>query len=507
MNAASPTRPQKRTRNRAAAGSLRYRPQLATLVDAAPSGDDWLHELRYGGERIGCVKRGARVRLERANGEDCTERFPRLVDDIARLPAKTLLVDGELTEADQKARYFAFDLLHLDGRDLSGMPLEDRKSQLAALLEHQPRSKVLKYSEHVLGDGTRVLRHACKLGAAAIVSKRRNAPHRAAGSDDWREITCRTTSGHNRNKQTHVAIRGVTISTPSRVLYPAFGFTKRDLAEFYAQISDWVLPHVRGRPLTLVRCEPGASRPDALRTECQFLRHSSGWHRWVPASVHRELIMEQHKRGEYLVIQSESDLLAIVNGDILELHTWNATIRELERPDRIVFDLDPGTGVTWADTVAAALVLRAHLRDRGLESWVKNTGGKGLHVCVPLTPVRTWNACFEFSRSVADALVRAAPATFTTTYGKAARRGKILIDYKRNHRAAVTVSALSTRARPNGAVSVPLSWKELSEETIPDRWTVLDLRERLRTLERDPWHDYWSCRQSFAEVRSRRSSV
>jgi bifunctional non-homologous end joining protein LigD len=302
-------------------------------------------------------------------------------------------------------------------------------------------------------------------------------------------------------------IRGVTISTPDRVLYPTISFTKRDLVELYADISTWILPHVKGRPLTMVRCEPGVSRPDALRTECKFLRHSSGWHRWVPKSVHRELIAEQQKRGEYLVIQSESDLLAILNGDIVELHTWNATIDALEEPDRIVFDLDPGIGVTWSDVGAAARLLRARLRDRSLESWVKTTGGKGLHVCVPLAPAHSWDACFGLSRNIAEALVRAAPATFTTTYGKAARRNKILIDYKRNHRAAVTASAFSTRARPNGPVSVPISWEELSAETSPDRWTVLNLRERLRTLARDPWSDYWSCRQSFAAVRSRRNSV
>jgi DNA ligase D-like protein (predicted polymerase) len=516
MPAARPNRPRKRARASAAPRLPRYRPQLPTPADQAPSGEEWLHELRYGGERVACSKRGLRVRLERADGEDCTDRFPHLVEAIARLPAKTLLMDGEVIATRTGAgsakrhaseRYLAFDLLYLDGRDLSRRPLEERKQRLAESIQQLPLAGVLQYSEHVLGDGRRVFEHACKLGAVAVVAKRRTAPHRAGPSEDWREIACPTRSGHNPTRATHVVIRGVTISTPGRVLYPTIGFTKRDLVELYADISTWILPHVQGRPLTMVRCEPGVSRPDALRTECQFLRHSSGWHRWVPKSVHRELIAEQQKRGEYLVIQSVSDLLAILNGDIVELHTWNATIGALERPDRIVFDLDPGLGVAWSDVVAAALLLRARLRNRSLESWVKTTGGNGLHVCVPLAPGHSWDACFELSRNVAEALVRAAPASFTTTYGKAARPNKILIDYKRNHRAAVTASALSARARPNGSVSVPMSWEELSAETIPDRWTVVNLRERFRTLARDPWSDYWSCRQSFAAVRSRRSSV
>jgi bifunctional non-homologous end joining protein LigD len=307
------------------------------------------------------------------------------------------------------------------------------------------------------------------------------------------------TKSHSRRvrESPPAVVHGVKISSPTRVLYPVLGLTKIDVVQFYADISRWLLPHVRGRPLTLVRCEPGPSKPDALRSECQFLRHSSGWHRWVPASVHREMIVEQHKQGEYLVIESEADLLSIINGDILELHTWNATIRQLEQPDRLVFDLDPAADVPWSDVVAAALSLRARLQKRGLHSWVKTTGGKGLHVCVPLEPVAGWDVCFAFSRMIADELVRESPSTFTTTYGRASRAGKILIDYKRNHRAAVAITAFSTRARALGTVSVPFTWEAIASEPRPDRLTVLNVRDHLRTLRRDPWHDYWKRRQTL----------
>jgi bifunctional non-homologous end joining protein LigD len=294
--------------------------------------------------------------------------------------------------------------------------------------------------------------------------------------------------------------RYVMITTPERVLYPKLGLRKRDLVQFYADIADWILPHVRGRPLTLVRCEHGASKPDALRSECQFLRHTSGWHRWVPASVHREQIPEQQKCGEYLVIQSAADLLAIVNGDILELHVWNATIDHLEQPDRLVFDLDPAPDVPWSDVIAAALFVRIRLRDLGLESFVKTTGGKGLHVTVPLRPEQGWDACFAFARRFAQGLARAVPDTFTATFARGARRAKVLVDYKRNHRAAVAVAAFSTRARPEATVSVPLSWDELPREPKPDRWTVRNLREHLQTRGADPWEEYWRCSQSLARA-------
>ena len=153
-------------------------------------------------------------------------------------------------------------------------------------------------------------------------------------------------------------VAGAVITTPQRVLYPTLGFTKLDLAHLYVELADWILPHVRGRPLTLVRCEHGASKHDALRSECRFLRHSAEWHRWVPPSVRRVHVQEQKKIGEYLVIDSVQALIAVLNGDILELHTWNATADRIEHPDRLVFDLDPPGDVSWARLVQAAFVVR-----------------------------------------------------------------------------------------------------------------------------------------------------
>jgi bifunctional non-homologous end joining protein LigD len=287
----------------------------------------------------------------------------------------------------------------------------------------------------------------------------------------------------------------VPISSPARVLYPALGFTKLDLATLYADLAEWVLPHVHHRPLTMVRCEHGASAPDALRTQCQFLRHSAGWHRFLPASVRRVHVQEQKKVGEYVAIDSLDALLRVINGDILELHTWSSTIDHLETPDRLVFDLDPAPDVGWRELVAAALRVRAQLERLQLTSFAKSTGGKGLHVVVPLEPRASWDDCFAFSRAFASVMSELAPETFTIAFDKRKRAGKILIDYKRNHRTAIAIAAFSTRARPEATLSVPLRWEELDPRRPLRPYTVRDVRQRVRAWRHDPWRDYAGTKQ------------
>src|SRR5262249_13391812 len=162
---------------------------------------------------------------------------------------------------------------------------------------------------------------------------------------------------------------------PDRVLYPPQGITKLDLARFYEAIADWILPHLRGRPTSLVRC------PEGLAEECFYQKHVGAW---APAALRRVRIPEQKKGGEQLVVQALAGLIGLVQIGILEIHTWNAVTERLEQPDRLVFDLDPGDGVPWRDVVAAARTLRAHLENLRLESFLKTTGGKGLHLIVPI---------------------------------------------------------------------------------------------------------------------------
>lgn len=473
-----------------------YRPELPTRASEAPSGEGWLHELDYAGERLGAGLRAGKPRIEQADGSVCTERHATLAGALSSLPQQTLLIDGTLSGGT----YYAFDLLQLDGRDLTDVALAQRKQLLAALLTAAPAP--IRYCDHVHDDGPRVLSAACKLGARGVLSKRADAPHRSGRSENWLQVPCPTQPARKRTGR-RVIIDGVTISSPERIMYPRLGFNKGALVQLYAELAPWILPHVQGRPLTLVRCEHGASRPDALRSECQFLRHSAGWHRFVPDSVHREQIVEQRKRGEYLVIQRAADLLSILNGDIIELHTWNARIAALEQPDQLVFDLDPAEDIRWPDVRAAAQQLRALLREHGLASWPKITGGKGLHVCVPLVAAASWDACFAFSHTLASELVCAQPRKLTTVFGRAARAGKILIDYKRNHRAAVAIAAFSTRARPNGALAVPIGWDELDQLTQPDPWNVLNIRDYLSQRSGDPWRAYFRARQKLPARGSR----
>ncbi|MDB4988040.1 MAG: ykoU 2, partial [Myxococcaceae bacterium] len=293
------------------------------------------------------------------------------------------------------------------------------------------------------------------------------------------------------------AVGGVLISSPERPVFRELGFTKLDLARYYDGVAEWMLPHVADRPLTVVRCDKGVGRADALRTECKFLRHEAGWNRWAGPHIKRVHIQEQKKLGEYLVVDSKEGLLELIQGDIVEIHAWNSRAAHVEQPDRVIFDLDPGDDVPWRQVVKAAQLVREHLVRLELSSWPKLTGGKGVHITVPCGPDLEWAAVYAFTREVAESLRRTHPDVFTTNFAKAARAGRILIDYKRNYRGAIAVAAYSARARPQGTVSVPVRWDELTTKVPTDHFTVNNLGRRLKRLASsgDPWQGYWACRQ------------
>jgi bifunctional non-homologous end joining protein LigD len=283
-------------------------------------------------------------------------------------------------------------------------------------------------------------------------------------------------------------VAGIGISHPDRLIYPGTPITKLALARFYERIARWILPHLTGRPLTLVRC------PEGLREPCFYMKHSKVW---APGPVRRVNIREKKKIGEYLVVDSLPALISLVQMNVLEFHTWNTCVDHIEQPDRIVFDIDPGEHVTWADVVDAARLVRGLLRTVGLECFPKTTGGRGLHVVVPLAPEADWRTCLEFSRSLASAIERHDPERYTTAFAKAGRERKILIDYLRNNRTNTSVAAYSTRARPGAHVSMPLRWTELTARLKPSAFTVLTLEARL-SRRRDPWIDYWKTKQRLS---------
>ncbi|BCW90796.1 Multifunctional non-homologous end joining protein LigD [Alphaproteobacteria bacterium SO-S41] len=274
------------------------------------------------------------------------------------------------------------------------------------------------------------------------------------------------------------------LTHPDRVYWPDTGLTKQGLAEYYDAIADRILPHIAGRPLSLVRC------PGGITEQCFFQKH--GWD-GMPAAIHRVT-----KGGdEHVWIEDRAGLLALVQSGALEIHVWGATLAKLETPDRIVFDLDPAEDVTWERVIEGALEVRKRLKKTGLTSFVKTSGGKGLHVVAPLTPRKGWDKVKDFTRAVADAMAKDEPDRYVSNMSKKLRKGRIFIDYLRNGRAQTSVATFSTRARPGAAVATPIAWSELGPDLTPARFTVENLGARLDHLKRDPWAGFFRLKQTF----------
>jgi bifunctional non-homologous end joining protein LigD len=609
-------------------------PQLATLVATPPEGDDWVHEVKLDGYRILLRIERGRVRLLTRNRQDWTARFPTVAEAAASLPVKEALLDGEVVALDragvssfqalqQSAElaagrtivYVAFDLLFLDGRDLRGEPLLERKKELARILKGRSRTRDrrLRYSEHFDAPGREVYARACKMALEGVVSKRKQAPYTSGRGQGWLKVKCvarqefviggytdpegaRTEFGslllgvHDREgrlvyagrvgtgfsqaalaslgprlrklaqrqspfaaedprppaRGAHwvkptlvgevaftewtrdgllrhpafeglredkpaaqivrersaappkparriaggsdgpVAVAGVRLTHPDRVLYREQAITKLGLARYYESVADWIVPHVADRPLSIVRCPEGAGG------QCFYQKHAAPG---VPEEVKRVRIKESGGRtASYLYVDDLPGLIALAQIGVLEVHPWGARVGRLERPDRLVLDLDPAPGLEWARVVEAALEVRTLLTGLDLVSFVKTTGGKGLHVVVPLRAETGWAALHGLAEGIGAELARRAPDRYTVNPLKAARRGRVFIDYLRNTRGATAVAAYSPRARPGAPVSTPLAWSELSAGIRPGDFTVQTVPRRLRAR-KDPWADFFSVDQ------------
>jgi bifunctional non-homologous end joining protein LigD len=286
-----------------------------------------------------------------------------------------------------------------------------------------------------------------------------------------------------------VEVAGVRLTHPDRVLYRDQAITKVGLARYYEAVADWMVPHVADRPLSLVRC------PDGDRGACFYQKHATPG---VPKQVKRVRIREGGGRtAAYLYVDDLPGLIALAQIGVLEVHPWGARVDRLERPDRLVLDLDPAPGLPWPRVVAAAEEARALLKDLGLVSFVKTTGGKGLHVVVPLRAVAGWDALRALGEGIGAEMTRRAPDRYTINPLKAARRGRIFIDYLRNVRGATAVAAYSPRAKRGAPVSLPLAWSELSGKTRPEAFTVETVPKRLATRRQDPWAEFLSVDQAL----------
>jgi bifunctional non-homologous end joining protein LigD len=257
--------------------------------------------------------------------------------------------------------------------------------------------------------------------------------------------------------------------------------TKEGLANYYAEVWRLMAPFVVGRPLALVRC------PSGFAGECFFQKHA-----WKGLSRNIRLAHDPHEAsGEpILAIDDLDGLVGLVQGGVLEIHPWGSTLAALEQPDMIIMDLDPAEDIAWTDVIAAAREIRDRFERLGLASFVKTSGGKGLHVVSPLTPRAEWDEVKRFTKSVAEAMVADSPERFVSVVTRAKRGGKILVDYLRNGRGSTAVAPYSTRARAGAPVSMPLGWDELAPEIGSAYFTVVNSAARLSRLDNDPWDDY-----------------
>jgi bifunctional non-homologous end joining protein LigD len=283
---------------------------------------------------------------------------------------------------------------------------------------------------------------------------------------------------------------GVPLTHPDRVLYPDQGITKRDLAAFYEKIGDWILPHVVERPLSLVRCPAGQGKA------CFYQKHLGSE---APESIESVKVKEKGGVRTYAYIKDLAGLVSLVQLGVLELHPWGARVGDLEHPDRLTFDLDPAAGVPWKRVIATARELRSVLSELHLKSFVKTTGGKGMHVVVPLAPKQPWATVKDFAKGIAEAMVQQAPREYTASLSKASRTGKIFIDYLRNSQGATAVAAYSTRAWPGAPVATPVTWDELGADLRSDQFTVKTLPRRLAALSKDPWEGFFKSRQTLPD--------
>ncbi len=287
----------------------------------------------------------------------------------------------------------------------------------------------------------------------------------------------------------------VRLTHPAKVLDVESGVTKQMLADFYWAVADRMLPHIRNRPLSLVRCPEGSTKP------CFYQKHVN---HMLPKGIVGVDVPDK-KTGvpeQYITLDSAEALAGLAQMGVLEVHPWGSCNEDLEHANRLVFDLDPDEALDWGQVAAAAEEVRKRLKTIGLESFLKTTGGKGLHVVVPVAPTLDWNAVKEFARMFVVSLERANPRLYLTKMSKAARVGKIYLDYLRNERGATAVASYSPRARAGMPVSVPLAWSELKAGARP-QFRVANFAEWRGRLKKDPWKGMEALRQRVDPERLR----
>ncbi|MGI2296328.1 DNA ligase D [Paenibacillus sp. GXUN7292] len=603
--------------------------QLAKLVNTVPKDEDWLYELKYDGYRIVAFVEGNSVRLITRNGNDYMERFHNIASSLIDLAAgRAMVLDGEIAITDESGKtdfqalqnymknretltltYIVFDLLALDGADLRGRRLIDRKEMLETLMENAPDN--LYYSRHIKGNGKESFAAACEADMEGIIGKKANSYYSGTRNGDWIKLKCdkrqefviggyslsdKKTSGisslllgvyeddelvyagragtgmgeidmkalekkfeklkrldapfklapkprpkekltwlepelvaeikfaewtkenllrqasykglrHDKDPREikkektedeiqpqspaieversiianskSIIIEGIAITNPDKVLFDEPVITKEDVIRYYAKVSDHMLSYVSRRILTLVRCPRGISQT------CFYKKHPGPGSKEI---VTIPITTSSGKTEDYFYIESLSGLISEAQMGSLEFHIWGSRIDELEKPDMMVFDLDPDEGMELDRVRQGARDMRSILAELSLHSYLKTSGGKGYHVVVPLKPVMTWDKFHDFAKRVAEVMEQKWPDRYTSNVRKASRTGKIFIDWIRNGRGATSIAPYSIRARKGANVSMPIAWDEL-DTVAPDGINMADAL--LRIGGNDPWKDFF----------------
>ncbi|HEY4193659.1 MAG TPA: DNA ligase D [Mesorhizobium sp.] len=603
-------------------------PALARLEADAPGGKEWLHEVKFDGYRMQAQIAGTEMHLLTRTGLDWTEKFvDPVVAALGQLKCSDAIIDGEIVvladsgvssfsalqaalsegRTDQMV-YYAFDLMRLDGEDLRGEPLIERKEKLRELLGDQPENSALRYSDHFVEPGKIMLEHACRMGLEGVVSKRADAPYRSGRGHSWIKSKCTQRQefviggylpsdktgrglrsllvGYHEGGALHYAGRvgtgfsgkvaddlkkrldalkapkspfdaavpkgkglvwvkpdlvgevefrswtqdriirhasfqglredkpaeevvqekpkpsgkagpkaqpasgdrpvpanaaksSVKLTHPDKLLWPDEKVSKQDLLDHYALVWKRMEKFVVNRPLALVRA------PDGVGGQRFFQKHAS-------AGMHDKIfrMKDPEDDQELLFVKDFDGIAALVQMGVVEIHIWGSMVDELEKPDQIVFDLDPDEGVSANKVREAALGIRARLEELSLPTFVKTSGGKGYHVVVPLQPAADWAAVKGFSHDFARAMEQAEPDRYTATLSKKARTGKIFIDYLRNGKGSTTVAPYSSRAKKGATVSMPIMWQEVHDGIAPNAFPIGDETTLRRFAQADPWKDF-----------------
>lgn len=317
---------------------------------------------------------------------------------------------------------------------------------------------------------------------------------RAADLREPSSPAARSGSDMPASRRTSRVADTVELTHPERVVFPDSGITKQQVFDYYRAMSRWLLPEITGRPLSVVRCPQGAGRP------CFFQKHHTPGMDRVDVVPLEE---EGGARADYLVVRDETGLLELAQFNALEFHPWGACADAPDLADRIVFDLDPGPDVAWARVVEAARLVRKRLRALGLVSHVRTSGGKGLHVVVPLKPACPWPQVKDFAHAFAESMAASEPLSYVATATKKFRKGRIFIDYLRNGRGATSVASFSLRAREGAPVAMPLRWEELGRVKGGDAYTLASAPRRMARVGEHPWGDYTRRKQDLASVAAR----